>query len=607
MIETPPLRCLALLLATALAGCQTEQPPAPAEAAPAEAATAEGPDALLEAVEAPDFVYHNGMSGELYFPEIMGGGGALIDFDNDGDLDLYLVQGGRLGPDAPADTALHDRLYRNDLATGTESAGGRPRFTDVTAESGLAAATGYGMGVAVGDVDNDGWSDLYVTNFGANQLWRNNGPNAAGVVTFTDVTTDSGTDDDRWSTSAAFVDVDHDGWLDLWVVNYVDFRIATHKRCVNESGTPDFCGPRSYQPVTDRLFRGRGPDAAGKIRFTDVSVTAGLLEVAGPGLGVVAADFNDDGLIDIFVANDQARNHLWLNRCVACLSPAGRGGVQLREAGLDSGSAMDSQGRVQASMGVDAGDIDGDGGVDLFMTPLIRETNTLYLNDGAGFFADRTTATGLGPPSIAYTGFGTALFDADNDGDLDVVAVNGEVRMVPEQQAAGDPFPLRQPDQLFLNQGGADSLFVDASDRVPAFAEPQVSRGAIVGDIDNDGDADLLVTHNEDRVQLLLNQVGQRAPWIGFRVLGAGGQDMLGTRVTLERPGLPQLRRRAHTDSGYLTARDPRVLFGLGDGGDGAELRVAVRWPSGRCESWDAPATGRYHTLTEGEGREETC
>jgi hypothetical protein len=586
-----------LLLGTLLLGCQAQQgapPPAP--------------EALFELAERSvlDWTYRNGMSGELYFPEIVGGGGGWIDFDNDGDLDLYLVQGQRLGPDSAPDPALHDRLYRNDLTPGADAAERRARFTDVTAESGLVTTTSFGMGVAVGDFDNDGWSDLYVTNFGSNQLWHNNGANAAGVVTFTDVTAESGTDDPRWSTSAAFVDIDHDGWLDLYAVSYVDFRIANHDRCVNEAGTPDFCGPRSFLPETDRLWRNQGPDAAGKVRFTDVSATAGLLDAPGPGLGVVTGDFDGNGLVDVYVANDQARNHLWLNLGGDSDGDSDSDGdIRLRESGLESGSAMDSQGRVQASMGVDAGDVDNDGDLDLFMTHLLREVNTLYLGDGNGLFTDRSSAAGLGSPSIGYTGFGTAFLDVDNDGDLDVVAVNGEVRLIPEQQAAGDPFPLRQPNQLFLNQGGVNPLFVDASHRVPALAEPFVSRGVMVGDVDNDGDVDILVTNNEDPVQLLLNQVGHRVSWIGFRLLGAGGRDMLGARVTLRREALAPLRRQVRTDGGYLTARDPRVHFGL-DGADA--LAVEVRWPSGRCESWDAPEAGRYHTLTEGDGRpEETC
>ena len=548
---------LSMLFAAAmLTGCPAGEPTAeaPPEASVENATEKPEPvSVLFEPATASglDFTYRSGMSGELYFPEIMGGGGAWIDFDNDGDLDIYLVQGGHLGSETAE--PMHDRLFRNDL--GAEG----PRFTDVTAEAGLTSMTGYGMGVAVGDVDNDGWTDLYITNFGSNHLLRNNGADGSGVVTFTDITAETGTDDDRWSTSAAFVDVDHDGRLDLYVANYVDFRLSNHKRCVNEAGVADFCGPRSYQPVTDRLWRNLGPDSTGKIRFADMSADIGLLDVEGPGLGVVAADFNDDGRIDLFVANDQARNHLWLNE----------GDFRLREAGLESGSAMDSQGRVQASMGVDAGDVDGDGDLDLFMTHLLQEVNTLYLNDGNAFFTDRTTSSGLGSPSISVTGFGTSLFDADNDGDLDVVSVNGEVRMVPEQQAAGDPFPLRQPDHLFLNQGAGD--FVDAHERVPVFAEPRVSRGAIVGDVDNDGDTDLLVTYIEDPARLLLNRQGQEQTWIGFRLLG-NGRDMLGAEVTLEGAGTP-LRRRAHTDSGYLTARDPRVLFGLGSHDGSRTLR----------------------------------
>ena len=571
------------LLAAMLAGFRLDTPPVVAETSVVFFAEAEG---------SVDFAYRNGMSGELYFVEIMGGGGAWIDFDNDGDLDLFLVQGHPLGATSPPNKAPHDRLFRNDLPAEGLTGSEVPRFTDVTAESGLAEATGYGMGVAVGDFDNDGWSDLYITNFGANQLWRNNGPNADGVVTFSDVTAETGTDDPRWSTSAAFVDFDHDGWLDLYLVNYVDFTLDNHKQCINEAGARDYCGPRSYQSVSDRMWRNEGPDEAGVVRFTDISAEVGLLDTQGPGLGVVTADFDGNGFVDIYVANDQALNHLWLNL----------GDGDFREAGLESGSAMDSRGRVQASMGVDTGDVDGDGDPDLFMTHLLQEFNTLYLNDGGGLFADRTSSTGMGPPSIGHTGFGTALFDVENDGDLDVVVANGGVRIDTVQQAAGDPFPLRQPNQLFLNEDHAGPRFIEASDHVPSFEEPRVSRAAIIGDVDNDGDSDFLVTNIEDSVQLYLNQEGSNV-WVGFRVQGVGGRNMLGAQVTLEAEGLEPMRRQVRTDGGYLTSRDPRVIFGLGnDDWDRVVLQVQVRWPGGHCENWDVARVRRYQTLIEGEG-----
>ena len=536
-----------------------------------------------------DFVHFNGMSGAYYFSEIVGAGGAFLDYDNDGDLDVYCVQGRMLGQDKTLDDALlppadnrplRDRLYRNDLevlANGERQL----RFTDATVASGIEAA-GYGMGVATGDYNNDGWLDLYVTNFGANQLWRNNGDG-----TFSDVTQesgqDNGIDDPRWSTSAAFVDVDQDGWLDLFVVNYTDFRIANHASCVNEQGAPEYCGPNSYTPETDRLLRNLGNGT-----FADVSSEAGLLTAPGPGLGVVTADFNNDGWIDIYVANDQARNVLWMNQANG----------RFREEALLRGSAVDAQGRAQASMGVDAGDIDADGDLDLFMTHLLNEVNTLYLNDGRGQFFDRTAAVGLGTPSIGFTGFGTALLDVDNDGWLDLIAANGEVRTVPELRAAGDVFPLDQPNQLFLNQAGT---FVDASQRAPVLAVPHVSRGTAVGDVDNDGDTDVLMLNNSGPAQLLMNQIGQDAQWLGVRLVGRSGRDMLGAQVSLLRHGKPPLLRRVRSDASYLAAHDPRVVFGLGP--DETVGRVRVRWPSGSQEQWSELGAGQYHTLVEGQGQ----
>ena len=550
-----------------------------------------------------DFVHFNGMSGEYYFNEHVGSGAALFDFDNDGALDLYLVQGRMLGPgkslaDAllpPASAGpLSDRLFRNDLEVDRDSGDRRPRFVDVTAASGLDNR-GYGMGVATGDFDNDGWLDLYVTHFGGNRLWRNEGrAGESGPVTVADVTASSGTDDRRWSTSAAFLDFDDDGWLDLYVVNYTDFRLAGHKPCPDARGVVEYCGPLSYRPETDRLFRNRGDGS-----FADVTAAAGMGSAPGPGLGVVTADFDGDGRVDIYVANDQAHNQLWMNL----------GDGAFRDEALMRGSAVDARGRAQASMGVDAGDLDGDGDVDLFMTHLLSETNTLYLNDGRGFFTERTAAAGLAAPSLPYTGFGTAMLDVDNDGWLDLLAVNGEVRTLRELRAAGDPFPLRQPNQLFRNAGAGEAgglgvlRFEDWTARAPVLAAAHVSRGAAVGDVDNDGDPDVVVHNNSGPAQLLINRIGAARPWLGLRLVGAAGRDMLGARVALLLPGRPPLWRRVRADASFLSANDPRVLFGLGSAGGGRRYRAEVRWPGGRRERFEGLAAGRYQTLVLGSGQ----
>ncbi len=527
-----------------------------------------------------DFVHVNGMSGGLYIPEVMGAGVAVLDYDGDGDLDLFFVQGGPLGPKAaaPAGTA-GPRLYRNDL-----SAKSGLHFTDVTAESGLRPG-GYGMGVATGDFDNDGRPDLYVTALGSNQLWHNNGPNASGHVTFTDVTARAGADDPRWSVPAAFVDYDRDGWLDLFVGNYLKFSFDTYKPCRTASGAPDYCGPVPADAVPDRLLHNKRDGT-----FEDVTAKAGITAAYGPALGVTAADFNGDGFPDIYVANDETPNQLWINQ---------QNGT-FRDESLLAGAAVSGAGRPQASMGVDAGDYDGDGDEDLVIGNLTGEGNTLYRNDGAGIFEDASLPSGLQTPSWKLTGFGAGWLDYDNDSWLDLLVVNGAVRKIEEQARTGDPLPLRQVKQLFHNLG--NGRFEEVGKKSgPVFAALEVSRGAAFGDLDNDGDTDAVISNNNGPARVLINQIGSRRPWLGLRlVTGTPGRDALGATVELHRPGKPALRRRAHTDGSYASASDPRVLFGLGD--TPKIEKVVVRWPSGRVEEWKSVAVSAYTTLKEGTG-----
>jgi hypothetical protein len=526
------------------------------------------------------FVHANGMSGHLYLPEVMGSGVALLDYDNDGDLDILFVQGEPLGAGASPGANDGPRLYRNDL-----SAGHGLRFTDVTAESGLRAGGGYGMGVAVGDFDNDGWPDLYITALGANQLWHNNGRDAAGHVTFTEVTPRAGAGDPRWSVPAAFVDYDRDGWLDLFVGNYLKFSFDTHKPCHDAAGAPDYCGPVPSDAVPGRLLHNLRNGT-----FEDVSAKSGIATAFGPALGVVAADFNGDGYPDLYVANDETPNQLWINQ---------KDGT-FRDGALLAGAAVSGEGRPQASMGVDAGDFDGNGSEDLVMSNLTGEGNTLYRNDGAGLFEDASLPSGLQTPSWKLTGFGLSWLDYDNDSWLDLLVVNGAVRKSDEQAKAGDLLPLREEKQLFHNLGNGH--FEDVGKRSGAvFAIPTVGRGAAFGDLDNDGDTDVVVNNNNGPAQVLINQVGNRRPWLGLRlVTGQPGRDALGAVVDLYRPGKPVLRRRAHTDGSYASANDPRVLFGLGDS---PQIdKVTVRWPSGRIETWSKVAVGAYTTLREGTG-----
>jgi len=558
-----------------------------------------------------DFVHFNGMSGKFYYPEIVGPGVAMFDYDNDGDLDIYLVQGQMLGTGKPllpppSGMPLTDRLYRNELELRGD--GMRTlRFTDVTGQSGINPR-GYGMGVVTGDIDNDSWVDLYLTGFGRNQMFRNNGNG-----TFADVSKQTGTDDpSSWGVSASFVDVDRDGWLDLFVGNYVNYSLETHVPCVSLSGLPDYCSPDTYRAQPNRCYRNRGNGT-----FVDVTTAAGLASEFGPALGVATADFNGDGWIDIFVANDLQENQLWMNQ---------RDGT-FKNMALLSGAAFGADGEAKANMGVDAGDFDNDGDEDLFITELVGQGSTLYVNGGDGNFEEQSARAGLRLPSLPYTGFGTAWLDFDSDGWLDILAVNGLVTQNVEELGPDNPFPLQQRNQLFRNLGNqrlagsparqghpsaAAALgtpaprwgaFEDVTEQAGAvFQLSEVSRGAAFGDVDNDGDVDVLVGNDAGPVRLLINNIGSRNHWLGLRLVGEHApRDMVGTRVFIIRPNGSTLWRRARADGSYASANDPRVLVGLGQSVEAPLVRVI--WPSGRVEEWTDVPVDRYTTLTEGGGR----
>jgi len=549
---------------------------------PRETSAARAPEWFTEAAETSGlrFAHFNGMSGDLLMPEILGPGVALFDYDNDGDLDVFVPQGRMLGAGKTISQALfpprmppplEGRLFRNDLEArqdGTRSL----HFTDVTAQSGIHA-TGYGMGVATGDFDNDGFIDLYLTSFGANQLLHNNGDG-----TFTDVTEKSGTSMTGWSVSAVFVDYDRDGWLDLYVGSYLRYTVEGATPCFSPSGARDYCTPNTYKPLPGRLFHNNRNGT-----FGDVTARSRIASEFGPALGVSAADFNGDGWVDLYVANDSQPNQLWINQHDGTF----------RNTALLAGAALTLEGKAEASMGVDAGDFDNDGDEDLFITEQTGEGHNLYVNDGTGAFTDQSARSGLAAASLGFTGFGTSWFDYDNDGWLDLLTANGAVQTIQALVDARDPFPLHQRKQLFRNLGNGRFEEVSAAAGA-AFQLSEVGRGAAFGDIDNDGDTDIVISNNNGPVRLLLNNVGNRKHWIGLRLLP-------GARVAIVRKTGPTLWRRARVDGSYASANDPRVLAGLGDSTETPTVRVT--WPDGRTGEFPNVAIDRYTTLAEGRAR----
>ena len=525
------------------------------------------------------FRHVNGATGQRYMPEIMGSGVALFDFDNDGDLDVYLAQGtrlesgGKLLSAPPPGWKPGNRLFRNLL-----SETGELRFTDVTEKAGVGH-TGYSMGVAVGDYDNDGLLDLYVTCFGANVLYHNNGDG-----TFRDVTAEAGVQDSHWSTSAAFVDFDGDGWLDLFVCNYVDFTVRGNRACFSPAGELDYCTPKMYRAVPSRLFRNLGNG-----KFEDVTEAAGINKTYGPALGVVCADFNGDGRPDLYVANDTAANCLWLNQ----------GDGTFREAALDMGLAYSADGLANAGMGLALDDVENDGGQIALVTNLTREGVTVFRGDARGQFEDATTEFGLLQPTFGYTGFGTGWFDYDNDGWLDLFIANGGVT-IGAARSGGSRYAQR--NQLFHNEGRRKRFRETSQIAGPPFQMPLVGRGVAFGDIDNDGAIDIVVNNNDGPAQLLRNQGGSGNHWLAVKLESAGkNRFAFGARAAVLRRGQDPLWRRVHTDSSYLSASDGRVHFGLGAK---AEVEaVLVRWPDGSSERFEGIRADRIVTLRQGAGK----
>jgi hypothetical protein len=510
------------------------------------------------------FVHHSGHRDKFYLPEIMGGGAALFDMDNDGFLDLYLVQSGNLF--APGEKQPGNRLYRN-RGDGT--------FEDVTAGSG-ADLPGYGMGVTAGDFDNDGNVDLYVTNLGGNVLLKGDGHGH-----FTDVTAKAGVASGGWSTSAAFLDYDGDGNLDLFVAHYLNWQPSAEVECFSLTGVPDYCSPKTYDlPSSSTLYRNNGNGT-----FTDVTDRAGLRTAVGNGLGVVAGDIDGDGRIDVFVANDGMPNQLWMNR----------GGGRFENAALAMGCAIDLDGKPKAGMGVHLADVDGDGDLDLLVVNLDSESDSFYRNEG-GFFRDDAAAVGLRTTSRPFTRFGAAMLDFDNDGLLDIYEANGRVGRQSELFSSD---PYAEPNLLF--RGVAGPRFEEVTPRGGTRTLlVGTSRGAAFGDVDNDGGIDIIVMNRDGSPYLLHNVVAGRGHWVMFRVLDEHGRDALGAELTMT-VGSRTIRRDVRAAYSYLASNDPRVHVGLGK--ETSVRDVTVRWPGGARERFPDVTADKIVVLRRGAGQ----
>ena len=491
-----------------------------------------------------DFQHVNGASGRYYYLETYGSGAVFFDYDADGHLDLYVINSAPLPGFSSTETPTNI-LYHND---------GGGTFTDVTAAAGVGDPS-YGMGVCAGDYDNDGHVDLYVTNFGPNILYHNDGDG-----TFTDVTAAAGVGDARVGSSAAFADWDADGDLDLYVANYAKFSVETNKKCY-QGGIQVYCDPAQYAGDSGVFYRNDGDGT-----FTDVTRKVGGYTEAGRQLGVVFGDYDDDGDVDLYVANDGMANFLFQNV----------GDGQFREVGMVSGVALNEGGRPEAGMGTDFGDYDNDGDLDIIVCNFQWESCRLFQNEGQGFFADVSFATQVGESTLSVLTFGTDFFDYDNDGDLDLYMANGHVNENAQIFDEAVSFPQR--DQLFRNEG--DGVFSDVTEQSgPGLELVMVSRGATFGDYDNDGDIDVFVCNNNQRGVLLRNEGGNQKHWITIETAGTiSNRDGIGTRIKVMAGDLVQIEE-VRSGSSYLSQNDIRVHFGLGE----RTLidRIEIRWPGG--------------------------
>jgi enediyne biosynthesis protein E4 len=497
-----------------------------------------------------DFKHDNGSRGERYIAETMASGMSFMDYDEDGWYDLYFVN--IAGPGG---------LFRN-LGNG--------HFEETTDGAGVSDS-GYGMGCVAADYDNDGDTDLYISTYGPNLLYRNEGDGR-----FSEVGTSAGVAHPGLSTGTAFADYDNDGDLDLFVANYLAYSPELHKTC-SRQGMEVYCGPDAFASEPDVLYRNEGDGS-----FIEVSKSVGIVDLEGKELGAFFSDFDSDGDMDLYVAGDRTANLLYQNN----------GGV-FEEVSLMAGTSFNDAGGLEAGMGVAVGDYDNDGRKDFFVTNFLWETNTLYHNDGDGFFTDMTSMMGLATPSAPFLSWGTVFFDFDNDGDRDIFVASGHLD---DNVHMFENSTFEQPNQLYRNDGEQGFAEISAESG-PGFDPVRSSRGAVAGDYDNDGDVDIAINNNNEQAALLRNDGGNSRHWIGVRTVGTvSNRDGVGAQISITTANGRQVREVRSGES-YISRHDPRVFFGLG--GETTIDLVEIRWPSGKVQSLEGVAADQVLTVRE--------